>query len=394
MNAVDVVLIVLVVAFAVAGLRQGFVVSVVSFAGFVVGAAAGLVLMPLALGGNQPGPARSLVALGGVALLAVTAQTLAGWAGVGLRRRITPEPARRADAVGGALVGTVSVLLAVWLLGSVALRDDPGLPFADQARDSRVLAAVDKVIPVNPDDVFAAFGRLLDTTGFPAVFSDLTQERPAPVAAPDATVAETAGVLRAEASTVKVAGDAYSCSRRIEGSGFVFAPQHVMTNAHVLAGVSDPYVYVGGSGRGYRARVVEFDPNLDVAVLYVPGLDLPPLTFGPLARTGASAAAIGYPGDGPRTVSPARVRGITKAIGEDVYGSGQVVREVYSLRVSVHPGNSGGPLVDPGGAVLGVVFAASRTDAQTGYALTAAQVTDAARAYGSARAEVETGRCA
>ena len=391
MNLLDVLLVLVVVGFAIAGFRQGFVVSVVSFAGFVVGGLLGLWLMPLVLQSRTPSSGRSLVALLGVVLIAVGVQTLAAFLGVMLRNRITWRPARRLDAVGGAVVGTLAVLVAIWLLAGVVDRGD--LPLAEQVRGSGVVSALDDVMPTSPDQVFSAFADLLDTTGFPQVFSDLRAERPTPVPPPDSAVAADPQVRTAAESTVKVVGDAFSCERRIEGSGFVYAPDHVMTNAHVVAGVSRPTVYVGGGGQGYRAHVVYFDPDHDVAVLWVPGLPLPALSFGPAAPGGTAGAAIGYPGDGPLTISPARVRSTVTAIGQDIYGEGRVVRQVYSLRVQVHPGNSGGPFVGTDGQVLGVVFAASRGDPDTGYALTAAQVSDAASAARDATGDVGTGRC-
>jgi len=392
-NPIDVIVVIVVLSFAVAGVRQGFLVSVVSFAGFAVGAVIGLMLMPHLLGSQAPGKVRAIVALGGVLVVATTVQALAAWLAARLRQRLTWRPARRLDAVAGGVVSTVAVLAVAWLLGSILARADSSVPFAADARDSRVLSAVGSLMPGTPDQVFSTFGNLLDTTGFPQVFTDLTQEHPAPVAPPDSSVARLAAVRAAAASTVKVVGTAPSCSRRIEGSGFVFAPHRVMTNAHVLAGVSDPRVYVDGSGVGYPATVVVFDPRTDVAVLWVPGLDVSPLAFAGPAAAGTDAAAIGYPGDGPLTVSPARVRGTTRAIGQDIYGSGQIVRSIYALRAQVRPGNSGGPLVGVDGRVLGVVFAASRNDPQTGYALTADQVAPAASAGGSATGAVSTGRC-
>jgi S1-C subfamily serine protease len=295
--------------------------------------------------------------------------------------------------VAGGLVSAVAVVGVAWLLGSILLRADPAVPLAGDARTSRVLAAVDAVMPGSPDEVFSAFGDLLDTTGFPQVFTDLTKERPAPVAPPDSAVAHLPGVRAAADSTVKIVGNADSCSRRIEGSGFVFAPDRVMTNAHVLAGVTDPQVYVDGTGRGYSARVVAFDPKTDLAVLWVPGLGLSPLACGGPAAAGTDAAVIGYPGDGPLTVVPARVRGTTRAVGQDIYGQGRVVRSVYALRAQVRPGNSGGPLVGTDGRVLGVIFAASRDDPQTGYALTAVQVSSVAADGRSATKSVATGPC-
>ena len=393
MNPVDLVVAVLIVSFAVAGLRQGFLVSIVSFLGFALGGLLGLLVIPHLLGSQTPGKARAAIALGGVLVIATAVQACAAWAASRLRRHLTWQPARRLDAAGGGVVGIVAVLAVTWLLGSVLLQADSSVPFASDARDSRLLAAVDRVMPGTPDEVFSAFGNLLDTTGFPQVFTDLGQERPAPVAAPDGTVSRYPGVRAAARSTVKIVGNADSCNRSIEGSGFVIAPQRVMTNAHVLAGVQDPKVYVDGSGRGYPARVVEFDPRTDLAVLWVPGLDLKPLAFGGAAVQGTDSAAIGYPGDGPLVVSPARVRGTTRAVGQDIYGSGQVVRSIYALRAVVRPGNSGGPLVGTDGQVLGVVFAASRDDPETGYALTAAQVASIASAGRTAVDDVPTGRC-
>jgi S1-C subfamily serine protease len=393
MNPVDVVVVVLVLSFGVAGLRQGFLVSVVSFAGFAVGGVIGLLAMPHLLGSQSPGKVRALLALGGVLVLASAVQAVAAWLAARWRQHLTWRPARRVDAVAGGVVSTVAVLAVAWLLGSILARADASVPFAADARDSRVLAAVGAVMPGTPDQVFSAFGDLLDTTGFPQVFTDLTQEHPVPVAAPDSAVARLPGVRAAAASTVKIVGTAPSCSRRIEGSGFVYAPHRVMTNAHVLAGVTDPRVYVDGSGLGYQATVVAFDPSTDIAVLWVPALDLAPLSFGGPVGSGTDAAAIGYPGDGPLVVSPARVRGTTRAIGQDIYGNGRIVRSIYALRALVRPGNSGGPLAGSDGRVLGVIFAASRNDPATGYALTAAQVADAASAGRSATSAVSTGRC-
>jgi S1-C subfamily serine protease len=393
-NLLDLFLLGMVAVFAFAGYRQGFVVSVFSFAGFVVGGFVGLLLMPVVLRNQDPSPTRSLLALGGVVVLALIGQSAAGWGAARLRHGIRSNPAKRVDEVGGAVVGVCAVLVSIWLLGTVVVRDAADLPLGDLVRSSRVLAAVDDVIPSTPDKVFAAFGNLLDTTGFPQVFSDITQERPAAVPPPDGTVAALPAVRHAADSTVKIVGDASSCSRRIEGSGFVYAPHRVMTNAHVVAGVADPQVYVAGEGRSYPATVVVLDTDIDVAVLDVPNLDLPPLDFGGSVPRGTAAAVVGYPGDGPRITSPARVRGTVEAVGQDVYGEGRVVRQIYALRVSVHPGSSGGPLVGTDGRVIGVVFAASREDAQTGYALTAQQVARAAAAGAQATQDASTSRCA
>jgi S1-C subfamily serine protease len=193
---------------------------------------------------------------------------------------------------------------------------------------------------------------------------------------------------------VKITGLAPSCSREQEGSGFVFAPDHVMTNAHVVAGVRNPRVALPSpGGRVLSARVVLFDPNRDVAVLYVPGIGRSPLQFAGKVSTGASAVVAGYPENGPLTAVPARVAGEQEVTGPNIYANRQVTRDVYTLRARVRPGNSGGPLLSPSGAVDGVVFAAAVYQRDVGYALTAAEVAADARAGGTATTRVSTQGC-
>ena len=189
----------------------------------------------------------------------------------------------------------------------------------------------------------------------------------------------------------KVTGVAQACSRRIEGSGFVYAPERVMTNAHVVAGVKNPLVEV--DGRTVSARVVVYDPQRDLAVLYVRGLRAAPLAFAGPAPAGSDAVVVGYPQDGPFRADAARVRETQRARGPDIYGASTVVREVYALRALVQPGNSGGPLLDPQGRVLGVVFAAAADDDDTGYALTAAEVSSDAERGRTATTAVGTQGC-
>jgi S1-C subfamily serine protease len=193
-------------------------------------------------------------------------------------------------------------------------------------------------------------------------------------------------------SVVKISGVAPSCSRQIDGSGFVYADERVMTNAHVLAGVSDPIV--SAEGEEYDATTVYVDEETDVAVLAVPGLPQVPLTFvdGP-AEPGDDAIIMGYPGGGDLFVGPARVRDQGDISGPDFRNTRTVVRDVYALFGEVRAGNSGGPLFDPEGRVLGVVFASAIDDPQTGYALTADEVAEAARTGQQATAEAATGPC-
>jgi S1-C subfamily serine protease len=186
------------------------------------------------------------------------------------------------------------------------------------------------------------------------------------------------------------------CGRGIEGSGFVYAPDRLMTNAHVVAGVDDPEVYVGADD-AVDAEVVFYDPDLDVAVLEFDSGEIPALR---LTREGDGAeprdpvAILGYPEDGPFDIRSGRIRAAQTLRSPNIYGDGTVIRDVYSLRGLVRPGNSGGPIVDSEGNVAGVVFAASVTDDDTGYALTAEQVRAAAEQGRTSEAEVSTQGCA
>lgn len=393
MNYVDVVLGLLVVVFGLSGLRQGLVVSALSFAGFVAGALLGLAVVPPALGdraGARPGTV--VVGLLILVALATVGQIAATLLARRLKARITWRPAQAVDTVGGGLVGVLAVLASAWLVGGAVLGAGVSA-LGDQVRDSRVLAAVDAVVPGGPQPVIDAFGGLLEATGFPDALDDVGIDQIVPVPPPDGDLVAFPGVLGARASTVTIRGSAVDCRRRLEGSGFVFAPERVMTNAHVVAGVPEPRVYLAGGRRGYRADVVWFDPDTDVAVLAVPGLRADPLAFGPDPRHGDAAVLLGYPGDGPLVLTPARVRGSVRAVGRDIYGTATVARKVLALRARVLPGNSGGPLIAADGHVVGVVFAASTEDPDTGYALAPTEVADAVAQGRRATAPVSSGRC-
>ena len=197
--------------------------------------------------------------------------------------------------------------------------------------------------------------------------------------------------LRAEDSVLKVRGS-NDCGRGVEGTGFLYAADRLMTNAHVVAGVDDPEVEI--DGESVDADVVYYNADLDVAVLDVETGSLPTLPFDTSAGPEDGVAILGYPQDGPYDVQVGRIRSEQRLRSPDIYGEGTVIREVFSLRGLVRPGNSGGPIVTSAGDVAGVVFAASVTDDDTGYALTADQVADSAVAGRISTDEVSTGDCA
>jgi S1-C subfamily serine protease len=395
MDLLDVVLIVMCLGFAVSGYRQGFLIGILSFLGFLGGGVLGAKVAP-ALHDSMGFGNAALFGLLTVFVLATLGQLVATAVGLALRRRITWHPARVLDSAGGAVISVVSVLLVAWLVGT-ALAHSALNGLGHQVRHSTVLSHVDDVMPDAARTWFSSFRRLLDQNGFPQVFGSIGPERIVKVPPPDPRVANSRAVRLAREDIVKVTGVAPSCRRQLEGSGFLYAPERVMTNAHVVAGVHDPVVTTA-DGETYDATVVLYDSKRDIAVLYVPGFGDTPLAFGPEAARGDQAAVVGYPENGPFTPVAARIRGIESARGPDIYQSTQVTREIYSVYAVVRPGNSGGPLlgaklVDGQPVVFGVVFAAAVDDAHTGYALTAQEVASDARSGRTATAEVSTRGC-
>jgi S1-C subfamily serine protease len=391
-NLIDLTLIALMLVFALNGYRQGFVIGMLSFVGFFGGALIGLQLGPLLANQFADDPIRVLVSLAAVFGLAAAGQAVAGFVGAQLREAIVNASARRLDDLGGALVSVFAVLIVVWLVAApLGSSSFPWL--ASAVRNSAILGTVDRVMPSEARALSNALRQTVDTRGFPNVFDGLTPTRVTSVPEPNSALANSRVVLTARNSVVKVLGTAPSCSRRIEGSGFIYTPEHVMTNAHVVAGTRSNTVDVNGARR--QARVVWYDPARDLAVLYVPGLTGPVMPFDARpAQTGADAIVLGFPLDGPYDAQGARVRDRRDITGPDIYNAGKVMREVYTIRGLVRSGNSGGPMVSPEGTVLGVIFAAAADDAQTGFAITAEEASSVA-AQGQSRTQaVSTGGCA
>lgn len=392
MSFIDVILLLLLILFAFSGYRQGFVVGILSFLGFFGGALIGLQLGPALARLVTSDGLKLVVSLTTIFGLAVLGQALAGWAGGRLRRGIKSRNGQIADDIGGAVVSIVAVAAVAWLVAvPLGKASEPWLSSA--VRNSTVIKAIDSLMPVQADKLTEALRDTVDTNGFPEVFGDLVPTQVREVPEPDPRLRGSQVVARSESSVVKVLGTAPSCSRRIEGSGFVYAPEHVMTNAHVVAGTKTVRVEI--KRNSYAAKVVAYDSRLDLAVLHVPGLNAPVMPFaGPPAPSGADAIVLGFPLDGPYDAQSARVREVSDITGPDIYESGNVTREVYTIKALVRSGNSGGPLVNADGRVLGVIFAAAADNQYVGYAVTATQASDVAEAGRNATNGVATGACA
>lgn len=395
MDGLDIVLIIVCFGFGLSGYRQGFIVGVLSFAGFLGGGALGAKYANSLHASLHIGLNAALFGLLVVIVFAVVGQLIATLIGASLRREMSWQSLRTLDSVGGGAVSVISVLLVAWLLGTALANTSIG-GVSREVRGSSVLHGVDQLMPDSARTWFGSFRRLLDQNlsrdGIPEVFGGLGNGSIVAVSPPDPKLAHSHVVRQAEPEVVKIEGDAPSCSRRLEGSGFIFAPDRVMTNAHVLAGVTSPTVQ-RQDGSSLPARVVLYDPQRDIAVLDVPGLGGTPLQFAGPVSHGQNAIVLGYPENGPFTAVAARIRSVQEARGPDIYQNKQVTRQIYSLYAVVRPGNSGGPLLTPKGQVAGVVFAAAVDNAHTGYALTAAEIAPEASKGRTASASVSTDQC-
>jgi S1-C subfamily serine protease len=389
-NLLDWVLIVIVVLYAVSGYWQGFITGAFATVGLLIGGLIGVWLAPTALGDATPSILVSLAAVFIVIVCASLGQALFQVVGARLRDKITWQPARAVDAVGGAALSAVAALIVAWALG-VALSGSGLKGITPLVRDSKILAEVNSLLPATAGSQLSAFNDVVGTTFFPRYLEPFAPERIVPVPPGPKRMLTDPDVARAEADVVRIRSTNH-CGQGVEGSGFVYAPDRIMTNAHVVAGVTTPLVDVHGS-EGVSGRVVYYNPDIDVAVIAVPTGTLRPLRFAS-AAAGDAVAILGFPQNGPYDVQAARVRSDQRLRSPDIYGNGTVIRDVLSLRGLIRPGNSGGPVVDSAGHVVGVVFAASVTSSDTGYALSSQQVATAAAAGQIASRSVSTQGCA
>lgn len=367
MNLLDLVILLSAAAAAAGGWRLGFLARVVSWVGLALGLFVAARFLPAAVRTfDGPDPTTKLLIAGGVLLGgAFVGQGLGLLVGSSLRRFVPLGPVQVADSAVGALVGSLGVLVSVWLL-LPAIADVPG-SVSRQARSSVIARFVDHRLPA-PPDTLKALRRVVGETNFPKVFESL---RRAPVTGPPpASTGIPQPVLdRVAASTVKVAGVA--CSRLQEGSGFSAAPDTVVTNAHVVAGHRPGRTTVERpDGRTFSATVLVFDPERDLAVLRVPGLGAAPLAVDS-GRVGDRGAVMGHPGGQAKLrIAPAEIRQQVDAVGRDLYDARTTRRDVFILAAALRPGDSGAAFVNKAGEVMGVAFAIAPDQPGTAYAVT------------------------
>jgi uncharacterized membrane protein required for colicin V production len=392
-NLVDLIVLVLAGLLAWRGWHRGMVRQAFEFGGAILGISVGAIIGPQVVSEytDQAGVEAALLSLAVVFIALTIGQIIGYFIGAKAWAQVHKARLGHVDAALGAVVGALATLVVYWLLGSM-LAQGPSRDVSRQLADSRILRLLNDV--AEPPNVLAYLQQYLDTSGFPQVFTGLPPDLGREVDLPSGKKARAAA-KKAEASTVRIVTPA--CGGTQLGTGWIAAEDTVVTNAHVVAGGTDVSVEENGAvGAGQPGTVVLFDDELDLAIIRVDGLSGSVLPLETEAQSvGNGGATLCYPGSqqGALQVDPAAVQGNYRARGKDIYGRDDVVRQIYELRADVQQGDSGGPFVLPSGRVAGVVFAASTTDAEVGYALTGAEVADEVQAGSSRTSAVNTGRC-
>jgi S1-C subfamily serine protease len=390
-NLLDVVLLVALALALLRGFRHGALSQVAAFGGAAAGLVAGATGAPrlASTAVEQPGPALALATLAILVVAVLLGQAIGFAIGARLRRAAVRAGIGAFDRAVGVFVGATGLLIVVWLLSAV-LAQGPSSTVAQQVQTSRVVTTLDEVLPP-PPDVFGRVAGYLDQQGFPQVFSGVGRGITAPPVPPTSDAAVTAAAAAGQPATVQV--QSTGCGGISSGSGFVTRPGIVVSNAHVVAGGQQVVVREASGER--TAAVIGFDPELDLAVLAVPGLEAPALGWSTApAGRGTEGATMGFPG-GRRdmVVKPASVRSRGEAVGRDIYGRGVAQREILTLSSGVQRGDSGGPFVTADGLVGGVVFAANAAQPGTGYAITAERARPDVDAAIAGNTAVSTGEC-
>ena len=383
----DLLLIALLVSYAVFGFRRGFILSLGSFVGIVGGAVAAFFAIPMVTGWVTASQFRLPVILVVVVVLIGLGQAGGAALGAVIRRRVDKTPLRSIDRLFGAAITLVAAALVVstlaFGLGSL------GVPVVSQAiGSSAVVSTIDRVTPDSVKALEAKVRSLFALDGLPRLFEAIGTGTPVPVPTSNNTAAQQASGR----SVVKITGNAYQCGQNQSGSGFVSSTGRVVTNAHVVAGVTQPVV-ITPAGATFTGRVIYFNSVQELAVIAVNGLPTAALPLAADLTTGATAVFDGYPLGGPFRSSPAAVQNVATINSPDIYGANPAPREVYYLAADVQEGNSGGPLLDAGGHVVGVIFARSATTSHLGFAMTTKDLAPVVAQAKGLSASVSSGSC-
>ncbi|WOQ70276.1 MarP family serine protease [Microbacterium limosum] len=388
MLVVDIVLIAALILALIIGIQRGLFASLGTLVGLAGGGVAAFWLVPI-VNNAVPWPQwRGLIVLVVAVLLLAVGAGIGGGIGMAVRRGADRIKLKGIERLLGGAVSVVVAALAISLAGQSI--SATGMPVVSQAlASSQVLRTIEQLTPRPVQSTLAQLrGTVLDE-GLPTL-GTLLDGAVSP-GAPDVSLDDPALTTAAQ-SVGRVSGVAYACGTSATGSGFVIAPDRVVTNAHVVAGVETPVVELPGEA-AREGRIVYFDPVDDLAVIAVTGLGADPLPVVPTLGAGASAVVQGYPYGGPFEMVGAEVISVGAAAVPDIYDSSAAQREVYALATTVRPGNSGGPLLTPAGEVAGVVFARAENDDDLGYAMTTIELGPVLAQAEALDAAVSSGSC-
>ncbi|MGI8847979.1 MAG: MarP family serine protease [Candidatus Dormibacteria bacterium] len=394
MDILDVILVALVALLAYSGYRRGLTWGGLSAIGLIVGSVTGALLAPPVtqwLASGRGNSARPLVAAGVFLGSVLIIQGIGTAVGFRLRTRTVRGRFRRWDSIAGSVAGGFGVIFTAWFLAFVFV--DGQTPWvSQQVRDSAIERALATVGPTQPP-LAANVRRFLSDQVTPFASFNRSDLAPQPIPAEQ----RTPGVQRAYGAVSRVIASSSNsqCSGSEAGSAWPLTADHLVTNAHVVAG-SDHIEVDIPDGRTLTAHLVLFDSDVDIAILEVPGAALSPLPLAPDPATVAQpAAGIGYPQGGAETLYPAAVRGVEDARGYNIYyENSRLTRNIVVISARVIPGDSGGPLLDLSGRVIGLTFGSSpNQDDAVGYALSVAEITPALQQGRSSNTEVSSGRC-
>ncbi len=388
MDLIDIFLVIVVVASIIHGLKLGATVQVFSFGAFWIGLGIGALIAPFVVSYLST-PLEK--AIGSIIIVFGSASILGSFGrrlGVSLWKVVRRIHLGSLDAILGAVVAAAASLVTAWLVASM-LVSVPLQTLSYQIQNSSILQTLDTILPPAPS-IFSRIQQLINTPGFPSVFAGIQPGFQGPVKIAGSYVVNSA-VSHDAISTVKIVG--IGCGQIQEGSGFIISPHLVITNAHVVAGITTPVIHARNGN--FRSSAIYFNPNYDLAILKTSAtLFGPPLKLDPhLVPRGTQIAVLGYPGGGPFTALPGGVMTEFRAVGRDIYGRGLTNRAVYEIQANVEPGNSGGPMVTSNGTVLGIVFSKSTAQKNVGFALTSPGVLKRIKIAESHPSSPGTGAC-
>jgi S1-C subfamily serine protease len=385
----DILIIVLALIAIVRGWEIGSLRQLFSTVGFFAGLFLGALIEPRIIGLAHTPLAKTVLTLSTTLGLALCLLLIGEEIGVHLKLKIHFKKANIIDNIMGSVISLITIFFTVWICASIF--EPLAIPILQTSiNQSKIIAQLNSHFPGAPK-VISELGSLIDPNGFPKVF---VGNEPAPN---DSSInlpslgSMASAVSSDKNSVVKIQG--LGCGGIVQGTGFIVAPNLVMTNAHVIAGIARPYVQ--DQNGTIPAKAVWFNPRLDLAFLRVNNLTGPSLPINTqVASYGTQSVIIGYPEGGPLSATPSLILSSFNAVGRDIYGQGLTTRTVYELKANVVPGNSGSPLIEKNGDVIGLVFAESTSYNQVGYALTANQLVAPLANAIQQRGSVNTGNCA